>query len=65
MYSSGIVIMASSIGLPWVTDYWLFCVLQFMTGTSILALFMTGYVICKTLFFVPSIVRFSFTLYFI
>ncbi|XP_060580502.1 organic cation transporter protein-like isoform X2 [Ruditapes philippinarum] len=45
MCISGIVMMGSSIGLAWVNDFWLFCVLQFIIGTSILALFMPGYVL--------------------
>ncbi|XP_045196377.2 organic cation transporter protein-like [Mercenaria mercenaria] len=45
MYVSVLVMAAASIGLAWVTVYWLFCLLEFIIGAAITASFMPGYVI--------------------
>lgn len=61
MYISLLVMTGASIGLSWVTEYWLFCTVEFIIGAAIIAGFMPGYVIsieitsCKKRFW-PGIV---------
>ncbi|XP_053398109.1 organic cation transporter protein-like [Mercenaria mercenaria] len=45
MYMSILVMTAASIGLAWVTVYWLFCLLEFIIGAALVASFMPGYII--------------------
>lgn len=47
MYVSLLVMIATSIGLSWAHTYWLFVLIQFVLGASIVAMFMPAYIICK------------------
>lgn len=45
MYVALLLMVASSIGLTWVHEYWLFCIVEFILGGSIVATFMPAFVI--------------------
>ncbi|XP_053396903.1 organic cation transporter protein-like isoform X2 [Mercenaria mercenaria] len=45
MYVAVLLMVASSFGLAWVHAYWLFCIVEFILGGSIVASFMPAYII--------------------
>ncbi|XP_052811967.1 organic cation transporter protein-like [Mya arenaria] len=45
MYVSLVIMVISNIGLAWVHAYWLFVIVEFILGASVIATFMPGYII--------------------
>ncbi|XP_060558966.1 organic cation transporter protein-like [Ruditapes philippinarum] len=45
MYVAILVMIASANGLAWAHEYWLFCIIEFFLGGSIVACFMPAYII--------------------